>query len=400
MQLPDTPKKDIPTGGDIEDELPPPPIRKSSPKSNLKSRRNSIKDEFLSHDKEKFGSEDLSAYNSDEVLKQRLDDLRNSPLSAVLISSTLIPLTNLIPSRSVNVIFVWLIPHTRGHGILPYPHTLNTAVLNLGINNAVTVAAKPKISAGCIRFRNQTPSIRQQRRESVNKMSDANAPLLNSRESTAESPNSVSIDNVALIVALLSALSLVATPAIFILNSGGYGNLGPFVFHPLFQTFGLTVLVIAVLTLQPATAGTRKVRSFERHRKLIGYLALPAFLVGSSAMFYNKHLHGALHFTTWHSTAGLSVGVLLTIQSLVGLGFTMPSKEKPLLPKTLYKYHRLSGYFILLPLLLLTVALGVGHSTWATTQASLTIRVLFVDLPALLIVLSLWARLRKQKLGL
>ncbi|TIB85910.1 hypothetical protein E3Q06_01765 [Wallemia mellicola] len=209
-------------------------------------------------------------------------------------------------------------------------------------------------------------------------MSDANAPLLNSRESTAESPNSVSIDNVALIVALLSALSLVATPAIFILNSGGYGNLGPF----------------------PATAGTRKVRSFERHRKLIGYLALPAFLVGSSAMFYNKHLHGALHFTTWHSTAGLSVGVLLTIQSLVGLGFTMPSKEKPLLPKTLYKYHRLSGYFILLPLLLLTVALGGGHSTWATTQASLTIRVLFVDLPALLIVLSLWARLRKQKLGL
>lgn len=231
-------------------------------------------------------------------------------------------------------------------------------------------------------------------------MSEANIPLLKNRDRSEESSNRVSIDSVALIVSLLSALSLFATPAIFILNSGGYGNLGPFVFHPLFQTFGLTVLVMAVLTLQPATAGTCKLRSFERHRQLIGYLALPAFSLGSSAMFYNKHLHGALHFTTWHSTAGLSVGVLLVIQSLVGLGFTIPSKEKPLLPKTLFKYHRLSGYFLLLPLLALTVALGGGHSTWATTQASLTIRILFVDFPALLIVLSLWARLRKHKLGL
>lgn len=76
MQLPDTPKKDIPIVVDVDDELPPPPIRKSSPKSNLKSRRNSIKDEFLSHDKEKFESGDMSETNSDEVLKQRLDNLR------------------------------------------------------------------------------------------------------------------------------------------------------------------------------------------------------------------------------------------------------------------------------------------------------------------------------------
>ncbi|TIA86185.1 hypothetical protein E3P99_03757 [Wallemia hederae] len=231
-------------------------------------------------------------------------------------------------------------------------------------------------------------------------MSDSTSPLLNSSSDSPPPPNQLQpIRKLSQNLALLSASSLFLTPAIMILKAGGYSSLGPFVFHPLFQSIAISVIAVSILSLQPTKSGNTKLRAFNKHRKLISYLSLPSFVLGSSAMYYNKYLHSAPHFTSWHSTFGLVTLALLVVQISVGLAFAIPSTESPILPKRLYKVHRLSGYFVLLPLLALTAALGGGHSTWSTTQAPLIVRVLFIDVPAATLVLAIWTGIQKHKLG-
>lgn len=229
-------------------------------------------------------------------------------------------------------------------------------------------------------------------------MSNSTSPLLYNSSQSQPSNHRQPIHNISRIVALLSTFSLLFTPLLMIFNSGYYNS--PFILHPLFQSIAIGLIVLSVLSLQPTTTGNYKFKAFSRHRKYITYVSLPSFFIGSSAMFYNKYLHSAQHFTTWHSAFGLITLSFLIVQISVGLAFAIPSKDSPILPKSLYKYHRLSGYFILLPLLAFTAALGAGHSTWSTTQAALSVRFLFVDIPAILLVLSLWSGIHKHKLGL
>lgn len=225
-------------------------------------------------------------------------------------------------------------------------------------------------------------------------MADICTPLLDKEMKTTK------LDNYSSVLIDVSSFTLFITAAVMIINAGGYSNLGPFILHPLFQLLGFTIVVNTIKTLQPATSGHAKVRGFENHRKLIGCLALPSFILGSSSMLYNKYLHSAIHFTTSHSKLGLLTGLVLVVQSLVGVLFTIPSKDKPLLPKSLYKVHRLSGYFILLPLLALTIAIGFGHSTWSVLNAPEFVRLFLIDGSVIIIVFSLWSRIRLNKLGL
>ena len=225
-------------------------------------------------------------------------------------------------------------------------------------------------------------------------MADIYSPLLDKEMKTTK------LDNYSSVLIDVSSFTLFITAAVMIINAGGYSNLGPFIFHPLFQLLGFTIVVNTIKTLQPATSGHAKVRGFEKHRKLIGYLALPSFILGSSSMLYNKYLHSATHFTSGHSKLGLLTGLVLVVQSLVGVLFTIPSKDKPLLPKSLYKVHRLSGYFILLPLLALTIAIGFGHSTWSVLNAPEFVRLFLIDGSVIIIVFSLWSRIRLNKLSL
>ncbi|EOQ99449.1 hypothetical protein J056_001772 [Wallemia ichthyophaga EXF-994] len=226
--------------------------------------------------------------------------------------------------------------------------------------------------------------------------SDATSPLLNNTNSDSSNQNGL-FTQYSKHVAVISLLSLISTPILMILNSGNFFS--PFTLHPIFQCIAISLIVLSILSLQPTSSGNSKLKAFDKHRKFISYFSLPFFLIGSSAMFYNKFSHSAPHFTTWHSTFGLISLSFLILQASVGIAFTIPSKDSPILPKSLYKYHRLSGYFVLLPLLAITATLGAGHSTWSSTQAPLPVRLIFVDTAAILLVLSIWSGIQKHKLG-
>jgi cytochrome b-561 domain-containing protein 2 len=70
--------------------------------------------------------------------------------------------------------------------------------------------------------------------------------------------------------------------------------------------------------------------------------------IGTAAMWWNKHLHGAKHFTTWHSWFGVATVVWVVLQAAIGAGsvwwggkaFGGGAKAK-----RVYKYHRwVQGY--------------------------------------------------------
>lgn len=103
------------------------------------------------------------------------------------------------------------------------------------------------------------------------------------------------------------------------------------------------------------------------------------------------------HFPSTHAICGLLTLILLVVQYVVGFTMWMtPSLYGgDARAKSLYKYHRYSGYFILLMLLVTAVTatltgynkavLGVG--SWVTS------------LGALLIAIGVFSRIQKQKLG-
>ena len=65
---------------------------------------------------------------------------------------------------------------------------------------------------------------------------------------------------------------------------------------------------ITPLQPSPPSSAVRRAR-FQTHQSVMLGLALPALAVGSAAMWWNKHLHGAQHFTTWHSWFGAATVV-------------------------------------------------------------------------------------------
>jgi uncharacterized membrane protein len=113
---------------------------------------------------------------------------------------------------------------------------------------------------------------------------------------------------------------------------------------------------------------------------------------------YNKFSHGGIHFESPHAILGLITYIFLAIQALVGFtAYFVPKLyggiEKA---KSLYKWHRLSGY-VLLVLMLATVT--------AATQTDynkdvLHIRIWAILISAILVLIGVLPRIKKQKLGL
>lgn len=149
--------------------------------------------------------------------------------------------------------------------------------------------------------------------------------------------------------------------------------------------------------LQPTATPKQKTNGTHIHFafNLTGTLALIAGLV---IIEMNKASHPETRFTSVHGILGLTTFILITIQALIGfVQFYVP---EPVLGsvengKMLYKYHRMSGYLILL-MLLATVC--------AATQTDFTNNVLHIRLWAVivasvLVLAGVLPRIKKQKLG-
>lgn len=120
--------------------------------------------------------------------------------------------------------------------------------------------------------------------------------------------------------------------------------LGWFAPHPPLNALAITMFTLGIAPVQPPTppSGIRAARLSVHQRTLLG-IALPAMTAGTTSMFINKSVHGAHHFTTWHSWCGLLTVLWMWVQAALGAGsvwfggqlFGGGAKAK-----AVYKYHR------------------------------------------------------------
>ncbi|ORY64028.1 eukaryotic cytochrome b561-domain-containing protein [Pseudomassariella vexata] len=197
------------------------------------------------------------------------------------------------------------------------------------------------------------------------------------------------------VIAEAAALLLVASVwgSVFIA-----GNLSLFSVHPLAQSFGFLVLIQSILVLQPTHTAKQKEVGQKVHAGL-NLLAIATFITGVVAIEINKFRQGpGSHFHSVHGYLGVIASIWFLVQYIVG--FTMFAVPKlyggEAKAKAVWKYHRASGYVLLL-LLMATFT--------SATQTDFNKNVLGLKLWALILivvmlVIGVYPRIKKQKLGL
>lgn len=127
-----------------------------------------------------------------------------------------------------------------------------------------------------------------------------------------------------------------------------------FGYHPLLQSLSILFLISSILTLQPTSQATPRSKqvSLTLHQRLNLFVLLPLLSAGASIMFYLHH--PSSHWISWHGILGTTTLAWMWVQALFG-GLTVWQQGKWLggeaKAKSLWKWHRLSGY-ILIPLFL------------------------------------------------
>jgi hypothetical protein len=156
------------------------------------------------------------------------------------------------------------------------------------------------------------------------------------------------------------------------------------------------LLVQASLILQPTHTKEQKQLGTYIHAAL-NILGILSLLAGFIIIEINKSSHPGTHLKSVHSIMGLVTYILLLIQWFVGATqFFYPelygSVEKA---KSLYKYHRISGYLIFA---MLTAT--VCAATWTDYNLGiLKIHHWSVIVASVILLAGLYARIKKQKLG-
>jgi len=167
--------------------------------------------------------------------------------------------------------------------------------------------------------------------------------------------------------------------------------------HPLLNSSAILLVTEGVLILQPTHTAAQKRTGTIIHFAL-NQLSLDALIAAFVIIEYNKFDHNAPHFTSVHGKLGLITYILLAIQALVGFTqYFVPQLYGSIdNAKSLYKWHRVSGY-VILTLMLATVAAATQTETGASF---LKLRLWAVLVSAALILIGLIPRIKKQKFGL
>lgn len=146
---------------------------------------------------------------------------------------------------------------------------------------------------------------------------------------------------------------------------------GLFTFHPLLQSFAILAFYQGILVLQPTKTPAQKRAGLSVH-EVFQIAGTVAIAVGTVIMIINKSLHNAPHFTSWHGLLGIITACVLVIQAFFGglMGFEWSRKlilgESR--ARSLWKYHRASGY--LLMLLITLTFLTATKSDWLIMVSS------------------------------
>ena len=171
----------------------------------------------------------------------------------------------------------------------------------------------------------------------------------------------------------------------------------PFSMHPLLNSVAALFAFEAALILQPTHTPAQKRIGALIHGSLNG-LAFLLYLLAFVAIYYNKSAHGGVHFESIHAIMGLTTYIVLLIQAAVG--FTMyfvpslyGSVDKA---KSIWKYHRMSGYLVLT----LALATVCAATTTDYNQNVLGMELWVMIVASVLVLLGLIPRVKLQKFGL
>lgn len=169
-----------------------------------------------------------------------------------------------------------------------------------------------------------------------------------------------------------------------------------FSWHPLAQSLAILTLVQSILLLQPTHTPEQK-RTGQRVHASLNLVAFLLLVAGVTIIEYNKIVNKGVHFHSAHGYLGVITAIILMLQYLVG--FTMWAT--PVLyggvdnAKSMWKYHRMSGYFLLV-ILLVTVC---SATQTEYNENVLKIRPWATILLSVLILAGTFPRIQKQKLG-
>jgi hypothetical protein len=167
--------------------------------------------------------------------------------------------------------------------------------------------------------------------------------------------------------------------------------------HPLAQSFGMLVLVQSILVLQPTHTVQQKAVGAKIHAGL-NLLAFAIFIVGVVSIEVNKFQNNGPHFHSVHGYLGIISSAWIIVQYVVG--FTMFGIPKlyggEAKAKKIWKYHRFSGYVLLLFLL----ATVISATETDYNKNVLGLKLWAFILIAVLLIIGVYPRIKKQKLGL
>ncbi|KAJ7090233.1 hypothetical protein B0H15DRAFT_922403 [Mycena belliarum] len=205
-------------------------------------------------------------------------------------------------------------------------------------------------------------------------------------------------DSVGMYVALARCVLFNCAQVIVLVNDPL--KAGWFAFHPLLQSLALFLFTYGILTLQPTSQPKTKAAGLTRHQYAILFVGFPAIFLGTSAILYNKYLHKAQHFRSWHGKLGIASMGWICIQVLLGGGsvwFGGAAFGGGMKAKSIWKYHRLSGY-ALYALLLFTSHLGGAWSGWSKKYSPLSMRIIAFGIALIACLVGVYMRLRPSKM--
>ncbi|CAG8940348.1 unnamed protein product [Penicillium salamii] len=166
--------------------------------------------------------------------------------------------------------------------------------------------------------------------------------------------------------------------------------------HPLLGISGLLLQVQAALVLQPTATPQQKLTGTRIHY-IVQLLSVVFFLSAFTIIEINKGTHP--HFVSPHGVLGLLTVIIIVLQALVGVfQFFLPVTVFGSVDagKRIYKYHRWSGYV----LLLLEMATVVAATQTTYNLAAIHIPLWGVLVSVVLVLVGVGARIEKRKLGL
>lgn len=177
---------------------------------------------------------------------------------------------------------------------------------------------------------------------------------------------------------------------------------GVFAFHPPLQILSIGLFCLGILTLQPTNLARpkTKARASSRHQLIMFALGLPSIIFGTSAIWFahrsgSGHSH---HSKSWHGALGIAALVWMGVQIILGGGSVwFGGRLFGSDPKRIYKYHRASGY-LLIVLFLFVVHLGGAWSNFALKNSNTLFRFLAYLVAPILIITGIASRIRFNKM--